>query len=58
MRKGRAVKEQYISAEVDKSRARMLANHYTLRERSALGDILQRELNLAKKEGWHPQFHS
>lgn len=56
MRKARAVKEAFITTEIEKRVARFESGDTV--KRSALDDVLQRELNAAKKEGRIPNLKS
>lgn len=56
MRKARAVKEAFITSEIERRVA--LFQSGDTAKRSALDDVLQRELNAAKKEGQSPDLKS
>ncbi|OQV11354.1 hypothetical protein CLAIMM_15200 [Cladophialophora immunda] len=58
LQRARAVTEWFIRNEVESVGKRVLSGDYSRTERSALGDILQRELSLSKKEGRQLNFHS
>lgn len=56
MRKARAVKEELFFKEVAKGAERLISGDQV--KRSALDDVLHRELAIAKKEGRDPVYHS
>ena len=59
MKKALAIKDNFIKAEVEKTKERFEGQHENEREaRCALDEVLKRELLLSEKENRAPMFHS
>ena len=59
MRNAKAVKDKFITGEVEKTRHRFMGKADLNKDvRCAMDDILRREILMSEKEGRQPEFHS